>query len=284
LIPETSMKTRLPLALLMAFLPVAASAWGTGAAQATTISFNDFSDTTGLHLLGSAATATTGGGKVLRLTPDIQSQAGAAYSTTPIQLGFSFTSTFQFRISHADTNNRADGMTFVMASTPNGLGLLGGGLGYEGIQHSVALEFDTFFNPTLADPNGNHIGFMTGGSNQTLSPVTPAFDLANGDIISVKVAYARNGAADVLSVFLNGASDAALSFTAKGGLDQLIGGSSVFLGFTGGTGGFTENNDVLNWQVVSDAPSAVPEPWTAGLAASGLLGLVATRRRKRGQT
>jgi hypothetical protein len=274
-----SMKIRLAR-MLKAFWPFAAIAWTAETAHAATITFNDLSDPTGLHLLGSAATTTTADGKVLRVTPDSQFQSGAAYSTTPIQLGGSFTSTFQVRLTHAG-QDRADGMTFVMASTPNGLGANGGGLGYRGIGSSVALEFDTFINPAFDDPNNNHLGFLKGGSVQTLSSASPGFDLANGDIVSVKIDYARNGADDTLRVFLNGSDQAALGVDIAGGLDALVGGNSVFLGFTGATGGFSENADILNWQVTSVDPIQVPEPWTSSLAVAGLIGLGIARRRKR---
>jgi len=57
------------------------------AAHASTVDFNDFSSTTGLTLIGGAATAATSDGTVLRLTPSQFDQSGAAYSATPITLG-----------------------------------------------------------------------------------------------------------------------------------------------------------------------------------------------------
>jgi hypothetical protein len=65
--------------------------------SATSFTYTGFTSTAGLTLIPSAATVSTGDGTVLRLTPAIGSQSGAAYSTsavTPPRLvpNFSFVS------------------------------------------------------------------------------------------------------------------------------------------------------------------------------------------------
>lgn len=37
------------------------------------------------------------------------------------------------------------------------------GLGYDGINNSIAIEFDTYFNFEAIDPYENHISIHTGG-------------------------------------------------------------------------------------------------------------------------
>ena len=72
-------------------------------------------------------------------------------------------------------NIGADGFTFVIQNSDSSLfggggssalGSTGGGLGYAGIPNSLAVEFDTWFNPVLGDPNGNHISVHTAGTLQ----------------------------------------------------------------------------------------------------------------------
>ncbi len=114
---------------------------------------------------------------MLRIVPGTQGQAGAAYSTTPVALGAgdTFSTAFQFRFTNTGGIDPADGITFVLAASPNGLGGPGGGLGYQsGVPNSVAVEFDTYNNGFSDAESSNHIAIDTNGilndSNAVYSP------------------------------------------------------------------------------------------------------------------
>ena len=139
----------------------------TNSAYATAFFYNGFSDTTGLSFVGSTATANTGDGTVLRLTPADFSQAGAAYSTSAVTLGPSdtFSTQFQFRFTNpgGTVNSPADGITFVIAASPSGLGVGGGSMGYGTVPNSVAIEFNTFDNGPGDGDSSNHVAVDTNG-------------------------------------------------------------------------------------------------------------------------
>ena len=90
----------------------------------TLFTYNGFSNKTGLTLVGNAITTATSDGTVLRLTPAVSSQSGAAYATTPVTLGnnATFSTRFQFRFTGQGGQDPADGITFVMGTTTTGLG------------------------------------------------------------------------------------------------------------------------------------------------------------------
>ena len=75
-----------------------AAAFSVGIAQATTLTYPDFSNTSGLTLNGNAAQV----GNVLRVTPAINGQAGSIFSTNAISLAsnVSFSTAFQFRFTN----------------------------------------------------------------------------------------------------------------------------------------------------------------------------------------
>src|SRR5581483_10399443 len=141
------------------------------AQAAVIINYPDFSSTAGLTLKGSAAQQ----GNQLQVTPAAFSQAGAAYSTSAVTLGTNatFSTTFQFQFTRPGgvVGSPADGITFVIAASPTGLGSAGGSLGYGGVPNSFAIEFDSYDN--TADVNdaisSNHIAILT---NANVNPTS----------------------------------------------------------------------------------------------------------------
>ena len=63
----------------------------------------------------------------------------------------------------------SDGFAFVLQGEGiSAVGEAGEGIGYSGISHSVAVEFDTWVNKAY-DPNGNHISIKTLGERPNTS-------------------------------------------------------------------------------------------------------------------
>lgn len=279
---------------LPAFALVAAFA--AAPAHADVVNYPNFNSAAGLTLAGSANTSADPG--ALQLTPSNYSQAGAAYSTTPITLGTndSFSTQFQFRLDQAGGIAPADGITFVLAANPTGLGAPGGALGYGGVNNSVAIEFDTYDNGYTDGNSSNHVAIDTNGNlnDLALSNVygiqycgfgAGAGCLSNGDVWTALITY--DGTSQNLNVTVTDPAEGA-SFNAvvNYGIDvaSLLGTADAYVGFTAGTGSGTERQDVLNWEFsdTSTLPpvSDVPEPMSIALLATSLLGLGAVRRRK----
>ncbi len=137
----------------LATLIVAGFAAGASSAGAAVlVTFPDFTDactSADLTCVGNTNTV----GSVLRLTPTAGNQRGAAYGTTPVTLGVgsTFSTQFQFRFTDPRGINPADGITFVLAANPTGLGGVGGGIGYSGVQNSVADLIAHFIRVPFSD-------------------------------------------------------------------------------------------------------------------------------------
>lgn len=280
------MKRSLATALATALATVGALAAAPAAAQ--TIVYPDFSSVAGLQLNGSAAQ----NGNKLTLTPATLGQSGSAFSQTTVTLNASasFSTFFSFEIlGRGGLGNGADGLTFTVQPNASNVGGSGGGLGYEGIPNSVAVEFDTFDN---AESGGsNHVAIDLNGFPYapvaSTAEIAPDFD--NGEVWYAWVDY--NGATDALDVRWAATPvrpvGAMLSHTLD--LTTVFGTPDVFVGFTSGTGsGYGEHN-ILSLNFVNDfvpggAPppgTTAPEPATLALTAGGLLGILGVARRRR---
>jgi glucose/arabinose dehydrogenase len=220
------------------------------------INFSSFASTTGLQLNGSAAQV----GSVLRLTPETVSQAGSAFFTTPLAIdgNTSFSTRFQFRLSGGQGTGGADGFVFMLQNSAAGvssLGGIGGALGY-GAERSIAIEFDTYQNGTTETGN-NQISLLRNGDPiNAVVAVDSSIDLNNGAPINTWIDY--NAATDELRVFISSTTTKPTTATLTTTVDlAAIVGNQAYAGFSGGTGGLVNNQDIENWELTT-TPGSTP--------------------------
>jgi len=222
---------------------------------ATSIDFSQgFSSTTGLTLNGSA-TATND--SRLQLTDGGLNQAGSVFWNTPVNIQ-AFTTTFEFQISGAA---QANGFTFCIQNANQAANALGGsasGLGYGGILKSVAVKFNFYdFNGSGA----NSTGVYTNGD----APITPNIDITpsgillnNGDSIQAQLTY--DGTTLTLTM-LDFVSNKTFTMSQAINIPQIVGGTTAYVGFTGGTGGLSSSQKLLTWTYATQTvPSAAAAP------------------------
>lgn len=269
---------------------VLATACCAASSQAAVISFGDFSNTSGLTVVGSAGTVNTSDGTVMRLTPDQGSRSGAFYSTNSLQLGSNatFSTTFQFRMTHAG-GTPADGLAFVLAASPSGLGSSGQGMGYQGVNNSFAIEFDTYDNGYYDNYSNNHVAVSANGSDNTSALVSPyglsycfgnsAGCMSNGNLWTVTIGYdGANLSVNLLDQAVGTTFFAIQNYQVD--IASILGTNQAYAGFTAATGALSENHDIIKWTFADTAevPSDVPEPATAWIVGLGLAAMAARKR------
>ncbi|HVT06299.1 MAG TPA: hypothetical protein VHO67_02520, partial [Polyangia bacterium] len=230
------------------------------ARAATLVMFPDFSTTSGLTLSGSAATATTTDGTVLRLTPAQESLSGSAFGTELISVQ-QFTSSFSFRMTKpggiTDCNGRmgADGFTFTVQPVSHSIGSNGGGLGIEAVNPAVSIEFDTFCN-SMIDTSSSHVGVDINGSVYSVATADVSPFMNDGNRWYAWVDY--NG--KKLTVRVSTTPDRPMTATLSYPLDieGTLGTGNAYVGFTASTGGGYQNHDILDWTYTDhfDGPDA----------------------------
>lgn len=212
--------------------------------------FATFAGAPGLNLNGNAAIS----GAALRLTTNLANQVGSAFLSNPLTIGpdTSFATRWVFRVH--GTADGADGMTFTIQGVgANAIGAAGGGIGYDGLGQSLAIEVDNFAGAT--DPNANHLGILSSGNVAAhLATFTPGWDLENAASHTVWVEY--DGPANQLRVYAAQGivTDRPTSpvMAATVDLPALVG-SQAWFGFTAGTGGAFNNHDIEAWNLSVNA-------------------------------
>jgi len=253
--------------------------------EADGFTYTDFSSTTGLNLVTDAASSGSVPGSVLQLNPDTPWKVGAAWYSTKQAVAGGFETTFDFRIEVPTGTDGADGFAFLVQNMGDSAIGTADGDYYGRIMHSIAVEFDTFYNTTSNDANGNanHISVHTAymGENGHLESLsigreTDIPNLSDGTVHSVRILYQPG----TMTIWMDeDVGPANLPLVVNVDLNDLgLEAGTAFVGFAGGTGAHYETHDILNWTF-----SPIPEPSTyAALVSMGLMGLaIAWRRRKR---
>jgi gliding motility-associated-like protein len=147
---------------------------------------------------------------------------------------------FSMNLGCAD--NGADGIAFVLQPINTSLGSAGGGIGYEGISPSIAVEFDTWQNGNISDPPGDHVAVIRNGNLNHNGPnnlAGPQPIFSNGsnaedcnfhDVLIRWHANSQN-----LKVFVD--CDLRIELTYDMISETFNGDPMVFFGFTSATGG-----------------------------------------------
>ena len=156
----------------------------------------------------------------------------------------SFTTQFRFKISPGAT---ADGFTFcIRGGEPTAVGAPAGGLGYQGLTKSAAVKFDLYSNE---GEGPNSTGLYLNGDKPTNAgamDLTPSgIDLHSGRTYDAAVDYKEKK----LTLTIADIQDMAKKFSHTFDVDlpAVVGGSTAYVGFTGGTGGASATQDILTW-------------------------------------
>ena len=239
---------------------IASAAYVIQSGSATGINFAaGFTSAAGLQLNGASKLSTS---HFLEITDGGQSESGSAFWTTPVNVQ-AFTTNFTFQLSSA----QADGFTFTLQNAgPSAIGGLGGGLGYgpdpdtgtpAGITKSVAIKFDIYSN---SGEGVDSTGLFTNGATPTLPAVdltSSGISLLSGDTIAAQIVY--NGTTLTLNLTDTVTGDTfSHAFTVD--IPTLVGGSTAYAGFTGGTGGYTALQNIKTWTFTAGATQQASEP------------------------
>ena len=129
---------------------------------------------------------------------------------------------------------------------PTAIGSDGGSLGYAGIGNSVAVKFDLFQN--TGDPSSDSTGIFVDGAG----PIGPTsidltgsgINLHSGDTMDANLTY--NGTMLTLTI-TDLITQATWSHPFTINIPGTVGGDTAYVGFTGGDGGLTSTQQILNW-------------------------------------
>lgn len=195
------------------------------------------------HYLGNAQPLDD---QCILLTPDEPYSEGIAYNTNTIDLNRDFYIDFDIYLGSKDEG--ADGITFVMHTDERGFqafGTYGECMGYGRwnpeyafgafIAPSLAIEFDTYYNPTQNDPEGDHMAYLENGTNyhfiDVKDPVLPG-NLEDDNLHSFILKW--NSSDQILQVWLD---DQLRVEVNKDLLNDIFkGNKEVIWGFTASTG------------------------------------------------
>jgi hypothetical protein len=202
---------------------------------------------TGLNFAGGfsgAAGLTTNGsaiidGKTLQLTDGGTSEVGSTFSSTAVGIT-KFNTSFDFTLG----NPEAGGFMFVIQGvSPTALGT--SGLGYGGINNSVAVKFDLNNYPGGGNSStGLYTNGTTPSASNSVSLAGTGIDLHSSHYFNVNMTY--NGT--TLMVTLTDKTKN-ISYTSSYAvaIASVVGSSLAYVGFTGSADGSSVRNNIQDW-------------------------------------
>jgi len=219
---------------------VATAAYTIGSTGGGGVAFGSGFSAGSMVLNGNAAIS----GTALALTTTSpQFQVASAWFPTTLNVQ-KFTTDFTFQLSAGSPT--ADGFTFaIQGNSTAAIGGSGGKLGYGNILKSVAVKFDLYNN---AGEGTDSTGLYLNGPDPTVPAVdmtSSGVDLHSGHVFSVHIVYDGTN----LTMTITDTTNTALTFTQTWpvNIPGTVGANTAFVGFTGGTGGYTANQSVLTW-------------------------------------
>lgn len=209
-------------------------------------------------------------GKKVVLTPALTGAKGGLWHANKVNVREGFSTSFSFKmhsggVSYENDQKGADGIAFVIHNNPQatGVGNQGGGIGYEGVPNSIAIEFDNWRNDEWGEPNDNHVAVHTKGTspntsgNESLVAINSALPttLENGQLHQVKIDFEKG----ILKVFLNGTE--IINTPLNVGKTLNLDNETAWIGFTSSTGAAYAYQEIHTWQFKGALPPpAVKEP------------------------
>jgi hypothetical protein len=227
-----------------------------------------------LSSLNRAGTAQMVGGD-LQLT-NTTSSSGAAWVGQGISTTSSFTTTFQFSLKGNDSGKMADGIALAFQNVGNNVtGKGGGDVGYWDLGGSGSSAVGS----VIRSWSNNDYGLSTNGVVQGLK--SSAFSLGASNYVTGTETVSYNAATHTLTMsgnFLDNATNTsyAVSDTASVNLSTKFG-STMYVGFTGGTGGTDADQRITSFAITAAVPE--PETYAMLLAGLGMVGFMARRRK-----
>lgn len=210
-------------------------------------------------------------------TSNAHGVAGAGWLTQGVSTTSSFSTSFAFSLQGNDSGKMADGIALAFQNVgTDKIGVGGGDVGYWNIGGSGSSAVGS----VIRSWTSNQYGLSTNGVVQGLHDAPFSLGASNNVSGTQTVNYNAVTHELTMSGTLTDLSTGItynISDTATVNLSQKFG-STMYVGFTGGTGGTDADQRITSFSLVSSVPE--PETYAMMLAGLGLVGFAARRRKQ----